>query len=116
MIKKWILGNLFQNPVPTFSMMNGWYKSLGYSQVNVSGAAVGVGVVPSDTIMTLITIDGGDIRFRDDGVNPTASVGMKVDKGGVIKYDADPSTLKFINVSAAASVNVTFYGIGGTDA
>lgn len=116
MIRKDLWGERFQNPVPTFAMIGSWLKSLGYRQIVVAGSAVGVGAVPIDTTFTLIVVEGGDIRFRDDGTNPTASIGMLVPKGATLKYDADPTALKAIAVSAAATLNVTFYGIGGTDA
>lgn len=116
MISKLIWGEKFRNPVPTFSMIGSWYKSLGFSQIAVSGSAIGLGVIPENVIMTLVTVDGGDVRFRDDGTNPTASIGMRVERGGALKYDADPSVLKFINTSAAATLNITFYGMGGIDA
>ena len=97
-------------------MIGNWYKSLGYTQVEVDDTAISVGVIPIDVTFTLLMIEGGDVRFRDDGIDPTASSGMRVDKGGTLKYDADPSALRFIAVSAPATVNVTFYGIGGSDA
>ncbi len=116
MIKRDVFGEIFKQPIPTFSMIGTYYRSLGYRQVAVSGAAVGLGAIPDGTTFTLITVEGGDVRFRDDGVNPTSSIGMVVKKDGVVKYDADPAVLKAINVSDAVTLNVTFYGMGGTDA
>lgn len=113
---KWISGVLFKNPVPMFHMFGPCYKSLGYVQIAVSSSAVGVGVVPADAVMALMTVEGGDVRFRDDGVDPASAIGMRVEKNGILKYDADPAALKFIAVSSAAKVNLTFYGVGGTDA
>ena len=55
-----------------------------------------------------VTIGGG-IRWRDDGIAPTASVGMPVAENGVLEYDGDLNKIRFIQQSMNAVLNVVYY-------
>jgi hypothetical protein len=47
----------------------------GYQALTVSTAALGL-TVPSGADMAIIRAETNPLRFRDDGTDPTASVGM----------------------------------------
>ena len=50
-----------------------------------------------------------DVRWRDDGVAPTATVGMVLPAGGELRYDGNLSAIRFIESAASAQLNVAFY-------
>jgi hypothetical protein len=63
-------------------------QALGYQQITNLSAAVGL-TVPQGATRALIAPLSKDIRWRDDGVAPTASVGMPVTAGTYLSYDGD---------------------------
>lgn len=81
---------------------------LGYEQLTGLTSAKAL-TGQSGARFCLIEVEGADVRWRDDGTSPTASVGMVIKADGGIVYSADPSKLKFIEVSATAKVNVSYY-------
>ncbi len=88
--------------------------SLKYCQLTATGTAAGLsscsGGIPSDAKLAVIFINTADIRYRDDGTNPTASVGMYVFQGQTVLYQGRPlSNFKFIAVSGSPILNITFY-------
>lgn len=83
-------------------------QALGYQQITNLSSAVGL-TVPVGATRALIAPLTKDIRWRDDGINPTASVGMPVSAGAYLSYDGDLRNIKFIQTSASAEINVTFY-------
>jgi hypothetical protein len=82
---------------------------LGYEQVTVGTTAVGL-TVPVGAKLALIQVDVRSVRWRDDGVNPTTSVGMRQAAGTQFEYSADLSAIKFIRAeNANATLNVSYY-------
>ena len=53
-----------------------------------------------------------DIRWRDDGTAPTASVGMLLAADEVLLYDGKTEDIRLIKVSATATVDVSYYLFG----
>ena len=47
-----------------------------YQQMTVSTTAVALTSIPSQAYAAVIIVESNSIRARDDGTNPTASVGM----------------------------------------
>ena len=82
--------------------------ALGYQQITNVSSAVGL-TVPSGATRALIAPLTKDIRWRDDGTNPTASVGMPVTAGTYLSYDGDLNRIQFIETSASAELNITYY-------
>lgn len=71
-------------------------------------------LVANPTIATyaMITVDSNGVRFRDDGVAPTNTVGVLIAAGAApFQYNGDLTTVQFIsnNSSAAAILNVSYY-------
>lgn len=86
-------------------------RSLGYVQLTSLAAATGL-TVPAGTSLILIQAQTQAVRWRDDGVDPTATVGQPLAVGVEMRYTAaDSSRLKFIEQAASAALNVTFYGV-----
>lgn len=86
------------------------FKSLGYQQVTDLTAAVGL-TVPAGADLALLQVTGQNVRWRDDGTNPTTTVGMVLTAAGdPYPYSGDLTKIKFIEVSASAVLNVTYLG------
>jgi hypothetical protein len=81
---------------------------LGYQQITSLSAAAGL-TPPQGATLALIVPETQGIRWRDDGTNPTASVGMPVAAGSYLSYDGDLNRIKFIEQTASAKINVSYY-------
>lgn len=81
---------------------------LGYQQITDLSSAVGL-TVPQGATLALIVPETQNVRWRDDGTNPTASVGMPIFVGASLSYDGDFNKIKFIEASASAKLNVSYY-------
>jgi hypothetical protein len=57
--------------------------------------------------MVVIQAEGASLRYRDDGSDPTATVGMLLADGASMAYTGDMTKLKFF--SATGKVNLAFY-------
>jgi len=83
-----------------------------YQQLTVSNTAVGL-TYPTNrnVVLAVVVVEGNDIRFRDDGTSPTASVGTPVLAGLTIPLcGTSISSFKAIRVSGDAVLNVSYYG------
>jgi hypothetical protein len=87
-------------------------KPLGYQQLTVSTTAVGLSV-PAKAIRAVIGVEAQPIRWRDDGTNPTSSVGT-LQKADTFIEIYDPKALnafKAIRQDASdATLNISYYG------
>jgi len=89
---------------------------LGYQQITDLSSAVGL-TLPLTTpngsnckpSFALITPETQNVRWRDDSTNPTASVGMPLAAGVTLQYDGDLSKIKFIEQTASAKLNISYY-------
>lgn len=91
-------------------------NNLGYQQITDLSSAVGLTVPAVDEAgnkmmptRAFIVAEGNNVRWRDDGTAPTASVGMILIQNNVLSYDGDLNSIKFIQVSAGAKLNVSYY-------
>lgn len=84
-------------------------RPLGFQQITSLSSAVGL-TVPSGALTALIQAESQDVRWRDDGTNPTATVGVTLGTGLTLPYTGDLSAIKFIEISASAKLNVSYYG------
>lgn len=82
---------------------------LGYQQITSLSSATAL-TVPVGTGLCLIQAETQSVRWRDDGTNPTASVGMILAAGDILFYTGKSVNLKFIEVTASAKLNVSYYG------
>jgi hypothetical protein len=91
-------------------MINQGYIAKGYEQLTNLAAAVGL-TIPAGTTLIRIVPEAQAVRWRDDGTDPTAAVGMPLAVGVELQYDAGQmSSLKFIEQVVGAKLNVTYYG------
>lgn len=86
-------------------------RDLGYQQITSLSAAVGFTSVPAGTVMVMVTPETQAVRWRGDGTNPTASVGMPIAVGQTCYFTINQlAQIKFIEQSASAKLNVNFFG------
>lgn len=95
-------------PVSQFGLQ---WTPVGYQQITSLSAATGL-TIPSGSDMAIIICETQAVRYRDDGTSPTASVGMPLATGTFMRYDGDLRVLKFIEQTASAKLNVSYYKSG----
>jgi hypothetical protein len=88
--------------------VQGYLQPNGFEQVAVLTAAVGITPVQLSKL-AMIQAEGQNVRWRDDGTNPTPTVGMILVANDVLIYSGTLSSIKFIEVTATAKINVTYY-------
>ena len=95
------------------------YSSAGAGQMGLSvtsGAAVGL-TPPAGAKATIaeICVENGQVRYRDDGTAPTASLGIPVTPNlassipTCFQYAGPLGSIQFIATSATATLNVLYY-------
>lgn len=83
---------------------------VGYEQITDVSSAVGF-TIPAGTSHVIVNVEAQAVRWRDDGTDPTASVGMRLEVGDSLEYDSRTlGTLKFIEEVSGAILNVSYYG------
>jgi len=60
-------------------------------------------------VLALIVAEGAPVRWRDDGITPSATVGMPIAVGVPFQYDGDLTKIRFIQQSASAILNISYY-------
>jgi len=84
----------------------------GYQQIAAATTVAATPLtVPTQATIAIIQAEAQDARWRDDGVDPTASVGMILKAGEeLVVNGADHlAAIKFINKSAGAILNISYY-------
>lgn len=85
-------------------------NSLGFQQITSLSSAAGL-TIPDGTVRIVVHAETQNVRWRDDGTDPTASIGMILTTTGELSYNsASLPRLKFIETAASAKINVTYYG------
>ncbi len=79
----------------------------GQFSLTVSSAA-GL-TVPGGANVALIQALTQNVRWRDDGTNPTNSVGIQLLAGDEMFYTGNLTAIKIIEETATAEVNVLYY-------
>jgi hypothetical protein len=89
-------------------------KPLGYQQITSLSAAAGLTPPAGATYgFAVINPESQAVRWRDDGTDPTASVGMLIPVDGEFTYQGDMTKIKFIEVTTSAKLNVSYYSATG---
>jgi hypothetical protein len=81
---------------------------LGYQQITSLSSAQSL-TVPRGATLAVIVPEVQPVRWRDDGVAPTGSVGMPLGVAAVLSYDGDLSQIQFIEQTTSATLNISYY-------
>lgn len=90
-------------------VIDGYLTNMGYQQVTSLSSAASL-TVPAFAKLAVIQAESQPVRWRDDGTNPTTSVGMILNPGDYLFYNGNIGALKFIETAASAKINVSYYG------
>jgi hypothetical protein len=87
-------------------------QALGYQQFAAGAVDTAQSLtVPVGTALVIFEPETQAIRFRDDGTDPTTTVGMPVAVGEMYEYaGAQPTRIRVIASTAGAILNVLYYG------
>lgn len=84
------------------------YAALGYQQITSLGSATAL-TVPTGATTAVITAEAQAVRYRDDGTDPSATVGMPVAVAVALTYTGPLKNVKFIEQTSGAKLNVLYY-------
>jgi len=96
-------------PVKSVRVADEPLTPLGYQQITSLSSATAL-TVPDLARFALIEAEAQGVRWRDDGTNPTAAIGMPLSAGSTIWYVGNLEDIKFIEDTAGGILNVTYYG------
>jgi hypothetical protein len=83
-------------------------KPLGFQQITALTVAAAF-TVPAGATYALVMCTGANVNYRDDGTAPTATIGMQITAGAAPIPLANLAALQFIQQSATAVLNVSYY-------
>ena len=81
---------------------------MGYQQITSVSSATGL-TPPNGALKAMIVAENNSVRWRDDGVDPTATTGMPLANGAFFGYDGDLRRIKFIDQVSGAKLNISYY-------
>lgn len=85
----------------------------GYQQISAATLAAATALtVPGGSTAAVVTSDTAGVRWRDDGTNPTAAIGMPIAAGQSYTFNgaAQLAAIKFILQSGSPVLNISYYG------
>lgn len=86
-------------------------EPLGYQQLTVSSTAVAFTLPAGPVRMAVVMVEDNPVRFRDDGTNPSASVGTLVQPNvAILVCGAAMNKFRAIRQGSDAKLSVHFYG------
>lgn len=81
-----------------------------YEKITTLTAAVGLTLPSGPSVnYVLIEVEGQDVRYKGDGTDPTAALGGLMKANTQYEYEGNLGALKFIEVTAGAILNVTYF-------
>lgn len=84
------------------------YQPLGFQQLTGMSSVTAL-TVPAGATFALVQAEAQSVRWRDDGTNPTASVGMLLTAGVPQTFWGNLATVLFIQATSGAILNVSYY-------
>ena len=97
------------------AVITGIRRPLGYAQIvnatlqSATGLVLPTPPAGSTIGLAIIQCNGGVVRWRDDGTDPTTSVGMSIPDGGELDYVGDFSAIRFIDAGTTPILDVAYY-------
>ncbi len=107
------------------AVVTGNRRPLGYQQILAAPLAAAAVSLTIPTIpngvngvgLVVVQVEGGSVRWRDDGTAPTSTVGMLIgsstgtagDLAGELDYTGEIAKLQFIKSGGTPILNVSYY-------
>lgn len=101
-----LMGCGLQSPPATAQIQN--RTALGVFSFTPS-VATALPTIPSGTSEAFVVCETQSVRWRDDGTNPTASVGVLLPVNTPFPYIGSLARIKFIETTASATCFVSYY-------
>lgn len=92
-------------------MTTQYNDTIAFEALAVAGTPVGFTAnTYAGAYIAVARVEGAQVRYRTDGTNPSASVGMVADPGDVIHVTSsrDIQAIEFVRVGSSATVNAEF--------
>ena len=87
---------------------------LSFEAITVTDTATGLTTIPATANKAIVTVETASLRYRDDGTNPTSTVGHFMRPGAVIFLTGRNAISNFnvIRTGATSSkINVDYYNV-----
>lgn len=86
------------------------FKALGHQQLTSLSGATAL-TVPDGAQRALMVTQTQNVRWRDDGSNPTTAIGMLITTGASVPFEfkGDLAAFRVIEVTTSAKLDVTYY-------
>lgn len=84
----------------------------GYEQLTVADTAVGFASIPTNADKAVIVVEDKTIRWRDDGTNPTSTVGTKAFANTWITLEGRQKITQFKAIrqgADSAKLSISYY-------
>lgn len=89
-------------------LIDGKLVPLGYEQVTTLTSSTPI-EPPTGARVAVIQALVQNVRWRDDGEDPTNSVGMQLAAGRDMLYTGNLVDIRFIEEAASAQLNISYY-------
>jgi hypothetical protein len=97
--------------VATLAAVRASLVPLGYQRIAIGTASASGLTPPAGAYLATIQAEGANLRYRDVGGAPTATIGMRLlTTGTPQEYVGTLSAVQFIAEGAGAFLNVSYYG------
>lgn len=84
------------------------YTPLGYQQITPVTTTSTL-TVPLGSRVVEICVETNIVRYRDDGIAPTATVGMPIAAGTCFQYSGALTAILFQQATSPAVIDVSYY-------
>ena len=85
------------------------YLSAGASQMGLAVGGNTTLTVPAGATLAEICVEGANVRYRDDGVAASSSLGIPVGVGTCFPYSGPLAGLSFSAQSGSPTIDVSYY-------
>src|SRR6185312_14201855 len=82
---------------------------LGCHQITSFSGATGFPTIDTGATFVFGSVEGNSVRFRDDGVSPTASVGVLIQSNATFYLTENLSNVQFVPTTGTATINYCDY-------
>lgn len=104
-MKRLIVAVLLALTSPAFGASLGYQQSTSLS----TSSAINLPSAPSNAGSALVSAESSAVRWRDDGTDPTSSVGNPVPAGSALCYGNEIAKFRVIGQTSGATIDVTYY-------